>query len=99
MFSSYALNAKKISKLFKDRPLNAIETAVYWTEYVIRHEGAKHLRTAAVEMPWWKYHLVDVVSFILSIGFVVLYVIYYSAKVIFKHLSKKMMYKEKEKKN
>lgn len=88
-----------MSKLFKDRPLNVTEAVVYWTEYVIRHKGAKHLRTAAVEMPWWKYHLIDVVSFILSMSFVVLYIIYYSLNVILKYLSKKTMFEEKEKKN
>jgi len=97
--SSYAINAKKLSKRFKDRPLNATETAVYWTEYVIRHKGAKHLRTAAVGMPWWKYYLVDVISFILLIIFAILYLIYIVFKTIYKKLFKKTVSKKKEKKN
>lgn len=96
---SYALNAKKLAKRFIDRPINATENAVYWTEYVIRHKGAKHLRTAAVGMPWWKYYLVDVISFILFIIFIVFYVIYYILKTIFKKLFKKTITKKKEKKN
>jgi len=100
IFSSYAINANKLAKRFKDRPLNATETAVYWTEYVIRHKGAKHLRTAAVGMPWWKYYLVDVIGFILLIIFVVLYLIYFVLKAIYKKLFKKTVPpKKKEKKN
>lgn len=99
LFSSYAINAKKLSKRFNDRPLTAVESAVYWTEYVIRHKGAKHLRTAAVGMPWWKYYLVDVISFLLSIAFIALYTIYFVLKTIFKKLFKKTEPKKKEKKN
>ena len=29
--------------LYKDRPMGALETGVYWIEYVIRHHGAPHL--------------------------------------------------------
>ncbi|XP_060833725.1 UDP-glucosyltransferase 2-like [Rhopalosiphum padi] len=97
--SSYAINAKKLSKRFKDRPLNATESAVYWTEYVIRHKGAKHLRTAAVGMPWWKYYLVDVIGFITLIIFAVLYLNYIVFKTIYKKLFKKTVTKKKEKKN
>lgn len=97
--SSYAISAKKLSQRFKDRPANATETAVYWTEYVIRHKGAKHLRTAAVGMPWWKYYLVDVIGFIALITFVVLYSIYFVLKTIFKKIFKKTVPKKKEKKN
>lgn len=97
--NSYAINAKKLAKRFNDRPLSPIETAVYWTEYVIRHKGAKHLRTAAVGMPWWKYYLVDVIGFILLITFVILYTFYFVLKTILKKLFKKTIPKEKEKKN
>lgn len=99
LFSSYATNAKKLSKRFKDRPLNATDTAVYWTEYVIRHKGAKHLRTAAVGMPWWKYYLVDVIGFILLVTYTILYAIYFALKTIYNKLFKKTVPKKKEKKN
>ena len=28
------------------------DTAAYWVEYVIRHDGAPHLRCPARYMPW-----------------------------------------------
>ncbi|KAJ8980271.1 hypothetical protein NQ317_005129 [Molorchus minor] len=42
---TYSENAKRRSKLMKDRPVKPKDLAVYWTEYIIRHNGAPHLRT------------------------------------------------------
>ncbi|XP_050442608.1 UDP-glucosyltransferase 2-like [Adelges cooleyi] len=97
--SSYQTNANKLSKRFKDRPLSATETAVYWTEYVIRHKGARHLKTAAVGMPWWKYYLVDVIGFIAIITFAVLFTIYFLLKLAYRKFIKKIDPKNKVKKN
>lgn len=58
---SYKQKAKELSEAFRDRPMSPLETAVYWTEYVIRHKGAPHLRSAAVGMPWYQYYLIDVI--------------------------------------
>ncbi|XP_063921468.1 UDP-glycosyltransferase UGT5-like [Zophobas morio] len=62
--SKYAKNAKKRSEIFHDRLVGPMETAVYWVEYVIRHRGAPHLKVAGVDLPWYKYMLVDVVGVI-----------------------------------
>jgi glucuronosyltransferase len=37
-----------------------MDTAIFWTEYVIRHKGAPHLRSAAVDLPWYQYLLLDI---------------------------------------
>jgi glucuronosyltransferase len=37
-----------------------METAIFWTEYVIRHKGAPHLRSAGADLPWYQYLLLDV---------------------------------------
>jgi glucuronosyltransferase len=54
-----------MSELFRDRPQTPMETAIFWTEYVIRHGGAPHLRSVAVEMPWYQYLLLDVIAVLL----------------------------------
>ncbi|PSN46990.1 hypothetical protein C0J52_17348, partial [Blattella germanica] len=69
--TSYRHNAKRMSKLFKDRPQTPIETAVFWAEYVIRHRGARHLRSAALDLAWYQYLLLDVFSFLVAISAVV----------------------------
>ncbi|KAH8414636.1 hypothetical protein KR215_011198, partial [Drosophila sulfurigaster] len=40
----YTLKAKEISRRFRDQPTSPIETAMWWTEYVLRHKGAPHMR-------------------------------------------------------
>uniref|UniRef100_A0A0C9QAJ4 UGT2B30_1 protein n=1 Tax=Fopius arisanus TaxID=64838 RepID=A0A0C9QAJ4_9HYME len=49
----------KVSARFTDRPLSAMETAIYWVEYVIRH-GNKPLRSPALDLAWWQIALLDV---------------------------------------
>ncbi|KAG8336178.1 hypothetical protein J6590_050380, partial [Homalodisca vitripennis] len=44
--SRYRESAKLLSERFRDRPMSPLDTAVYWTEYVLRHKGARHLRSA-----------------------------------------------------
>lgn len=48
------------SLLMKDRPMSPKSLLVYWTEYVIRHEGAAHLRCPLADMPWYTAYNVDV---------------------------------------
>jgi len=52
---------------------------VYWTEYVIRHKGAPHLRSAVLDLAWYQYFLLDVIAVlalavvsVLVVAFVVL---------------------------
>ncbi|XP_069670538.1 UDP-glucosyltransferase 2-like [Periplaneta americana] len=74
---SYRTNAKRLSQLFRDRPQSALDTAIYWTEYVIRHRGAPHLRSAALDLTWYQYLLLDfilsIIALIIALGFIVLY--------------------------
>jgi glucuronosyltransferase len=58
----------------KDQPQSPLETAVFWTEYVIRHNGAPHMKSAAVNMPWWQVHLIDVYAAIFTVLFASLYI-------------------------
>ncbi|PSN51253.1 hypothetical protein C0J52_11770 [Blattella germanica] len=58
----YRENALHISRIYKDQPLSPLETAVYWTEYVIRHKGAPHMRSASLDLAWYQYFLLDVIA-------------------------------------
>ncbi|XP_050523189.1 UDP-glycosyltransferase UGT5-like isoform X1 [Daktulosphaira vitifoliae] len=74
----YKNKANKLSEIFRDRPMSPLESAVYWTEYVIKHKGAPHLRTAAVGMPWFQYYLIDVFLVIIIIIVTLCFVIYFT---------------------
>lgn len=74
-YCSYANSAKALSLIFKDRQADALPTAVYWSEYVMRHKGAAHLRTPAAQMNAFVYYGLDVISFLGGILIVGIYLI------------------------
>uniref|UniRef100_A0A6M2DWR1 UDP-glucuronosyltransferase n=1 Tax=Xenopsylla cheopis TaxID=163159 RepID=A0A6M2DWR1_XENCH len=57
-------NAIKVSNQFRDRLVHPLDEAVYWTEYVIRHQGAPAMRTASRYLNWFALHSLDVVTFL-----------------------------------
>ncbi|KAF5280450.1 hypothetical protein FQR65_LT03259 [Abscondita terminalis] len=79
----YRNRVKEIASLTSDVPMTGLEKAIWWIEYVIRHKGAKHLKSPAVDLPLYQYYLLDVFGFIfiiLSIGlFVISKLIYFVA--------------------
>lgn len=82
----YADNAKRYSELFHDRPQKPLETAVYWTEYVLRHKGAHHMRSGALDLAWYQYYLLDVILFLLLCTLSALSAVMIIAKVVVKNL-------------
>ncbi|VVC33682.1 UDP-glucuronosyl/UDP-glucosyltransferase [Cinara cedri] len=73
---TYVENAKIASEQFKDRPMSPDNSVVYWTEYVIRHKGAPHLKSHALNISWYQYLLLDVMTVIIGFVAVILFVLY-----------------------
>nr|ACG64317.1 UDP glycosyl transferase 1A5A (predicted) [Otolemur garnettii] len=63
---SYKENIMRLSSLHKDRPMEPLDLAVFWVEFVMRHKGAPHLRPAAHDLTWYQYHSLDVIGFLLA---------------------------------
>ncbi|CAH0561449.1 unnamed protein product [Brassicogethes aeneus] len=82
--SKFRQQAKELSERFRDRPMSPMDTAIYWVEYVARHKGAPHMRTAAVNMPFYQYYLLDVISFLILIVSLTLYIVVYVLKTMLK---------------
>lgn len=82
-FYSYKENAVRVQKAFKDRPLSPLDTAIYWTEYVIRHGGAPHMRSAAVDLAWYQYLVLDVIAVLFLIVCAILIIFYIIVKKMF----------------
>lgn len=76
------MNAKELSKRYKDRPLSPLDTAIYWIEYVARHKGAPFMKTAAVDMPLYQYLLLDVIAFILVTLTVISFILFWVSKKV-----------------
>lgn len=75
LFNRYRSNSKQQSVIFKDRPMSPRETAIFWTEYIIRHKGAPHLQSVAQELTWYEFLLLDVLAVPVVISIIVLVVI------------------------
>ncbi|XP_045120300.1 UDP-glycosyltransferase UGT5-like isoform X2 [Portunus trituberculatus] len=48
------------SKIMHDQPMSPGDWASYWVDYVLRHQGAVHLRSPAAQIPWYQLYNVDV---------------------------------------
>ncbi|XP_058123356.1 UDP-glycosyltransferase UGT5-like [Anopheles ziemanni] len=58
----YKTVAGTISARYRDQPQNPLDLAVFWVEYVIRHRGAEHLKSAGQELGFLQYHGIDVLA-------------------------------------
>ncbi|KAH8347155.1 hypothetical protein KR059_005866 [Drosophila kikkawai] len=68
----YASRAKEMSKSFRDRPMSPLSTAVWWTEYALRHRDAKHIRLNKDGISMIQYYRLDyLLTYALRVGFVV----------------------------
>ncbi|XP_065354382.1 UDP-glycosyltransferase UGT5-like [Calliphora vicina] len=94
--AKYLNNAKTISNIYHDQPMKPLELAIYWTEYVLRHKGAVHLKNPAQTMNFIQKYSIDTVgvlvaAFILCITIVIIVIL----KIIKLVLQMKSLNKEK----
>lgn len=82
IYFRYKRNAKIASDIFKDRPMSPAKSVVYWTEYVIRHKGAPHLKSHALNLAWYQYILLDVIAVIC----IILFIAYRIFKFVYRYL-------------
>ncbi|XP_016965831.1 UDP-glycosyltransferase UGT5 [Drosophila biarmipes] len=88
----FAQKLKSFSQLYRDRPLSAQESVVYWTEYVIRHHGAAHMQSPLVHMNFIASKNLDI--YLLAV--LVLYVLFLINKIVWKFLWRKLFAKSKK---
>ncbi|KAG4079716.1 hypothetical protein HA402_004421 [Bradysia odoriphaga] len=69
----YFTNAKIMSQRYRDQPMTPNELMVYWSEYIIRHRGAPHLRSTGLDLNYVQYHNIDVLLVLISFISVAVY--------------------------
>ncbi|KAF2892701.1 hypothetical protein ILUMI_13473 [Ignelater luminosus] len=79
--SKYRNRVKELSQQLTDVPMTGVEKAVWWSEYVIRHKGAWHLRSPAIDLPLYQYLLLDVIGFLFAIVIVIVTIVYKTVKL------------------
>lgn len=78
----YLQNIKELSEIFRDQPLKPKEKAVYWIEYVLRHKGAKHLRSEGRFLNFWQFYNIDVFAAYLGAFIVIVLISYLIMKIV-----------------
>lgn len=61
----------QLQKTYRDRPMTPLDTAVWWTEYVLRSENTHHLRPAGISLNWYQRRHIDVWAFLSISAFIV----------------------------
>ena len=69
----YQDNAKRISALMRDRKRTPTEEGADWIEYALRHDGAKHLVSEALDLPEYQLYSLDVMFFLLLVFAVIIF--------------------------
>ncbi|XP_053715933.1 UDP glucuronosyltransferase 5 family, polypeptide G1 [Synchiropus splendidus] len=64
---SYRQNIQRMSKLHRDHAVPPLDTAIFWIEYVIRNQGAAHLRSEAFNLTWYSYYCLDVAALLAAV--------------------------------
>uniref|UniRef100_A0A1A8KD17 2-hydroxyacylsphingosine 1-beta-galactosyltransferase n=1 Tax=Nothobranchius kuhntae TaxID=321403 RepID=A0A1A8KD17_NOTKU len=57
----YRQQARLLSNIHKDQPGHPVNRAAYWISYILRHDGANHLRSAVYSVSVYQYFLLDVI--------------------------------------
>ena len=77
--SIYQRNVDKRSSILLDTDARPVNTMVRWIEHVMTH-GGEHLHSHAADMTWYQYWMLDVLSLILTLIFVILAAIIWTVR-------------------
>ncbi|PNF23058.1 UDP-glucuronosyltransferase 2B30 [Cryptotermes secundus] len=83
----YRENMQRLSRIYRDQPLTPLEQAAFWTEYVIRHKGAPHMRSAALDLSWYQYFLLDVIAVLSLVAACVLSAVFLISRAVIRRIS------------
>jgi glucuronosyltransferase len=86
---------KRLSAVLNDQPQTPLERAVYWTEYVITHKGAPHLRSAATDLSWYQYLLLDVMLVLATGALLVTLICYLALRKLYRIVTRTAATKDK----
>ncbi|KAK8744594.1 hypothetical protein OTU49_000883 [Cherax quadricarinatus] len=91
----YKRNVQEISASLRDQITTPKERAVYWTEYVIRHGGAPHLKTPGANLSWVEYLMLDVLLLLFLAVIITFFVVKKMVLLIIKKIFTNIQAKDK----
>lgn len=93
----YKKAVQKFSRIYRDRPIAARESAVYWIEYLIRHHGAPHMQSPLKQMNFIQENNIDVFLIIILVAYLIWKFVYWFVMLSFKFAEKMVELAEKQK--
>ncbi|XP_012686795.1 2-hydroxyacylsphingosine 1-beta-galactosyltransferase [Clupea harengus] len=94
----YRDRAHMLSNIHKDQPGHPVSRAVYWINYILRHNGAPHLQSSVYSISTYQYFLLDVVAVMATAMLLIGYCLYRTGRAIrarfWKGAESEMMAKE-----
>ncbi|XP_062142551.1 UDP-glucosyltransferase 2-like [Drosophila sulfurigaster albostrigata] len=85
----YTHKVKTFSALYRDRPMSARESVLYWSEYVMRHHGAPHLQSPLMQMNFIASNNLDVFALLVTVLIVFIYISKFVLTAIYRKLKGK----------
>lgn len=85
----YKERIQMASKLFKNRPMSALNSAVWWTEFVLQYESevlTKYLQPHSVNQSWWMRRQLDVWLFLSIVAALAVIIPSYTLYIIWRRL-------------
>lgn len=76
----YLQTAHLRSKVFHDNPIKPLDKAIFWIEYILRQNGAPHLKSPALNLKWFQYLFLDVIA-VTAFIFIIPICIYYRLRL------------------
>ncbi|XP_039757842.1 UDP-glycosyltransferase UGT5-like [Pararge aegeria] len=76
----------KLKRTVQDNLLSGPDMAVWWTEYVLQNGGAKHLRSSAAGLSYFKYALLDIIGVLSTIFIILLSLLYFVLRFVLRRL-------------
>ena len=86
----YKMNVQKLRQLVHDQPMKPVDKAVWWTEYVIRHNGTKHLEYVAKNVPFYQKYMLDFMAIAFGITFCLYSFLAFAVKIGLESKNKKL---------
>lgn len=77
-----------ISQRYWNQLRPPLETAIYWVKYVARHKGAPHMRSIAIDMPFYVYYNLDCWAFLIALCAFMVYICIKMFQIFYRFLKK-----------
>jgi len=95
----YRINVEKIRNRLLDQPQTPMEKAMFWIEYVIRHDGAYFMQTSAQYLSFIEYNNLDIYAIVLVVLFSMIFIPIWIVRKIIKTIFCKTCLKKKQKRS